>query len=438
MTRWGIAVVAAWAALAPATATAQEKQATATGTGGAAASVDVNATNAAIEALDRGGNAVDAAVAAAAVLGVTEPFSAGIGGGGFMVIRTADGRVTTIDHRELSPQAMRPDSFMENGLPLAFNDARYSGLSAGVPGTIRGWDEALDEYGTWSLGRALQSGIRVARDGFVVDQTFADQTTPNVPWFDDVPSTAALYLDRDGTPRDVGSTLRNPDLAKTYDRIARRGADAFYTGDIAKAITQAIQRPPIATTADHRWRPGLVTTDDLAKYDAPERPPTQIRYRGLDVYGMGPPSSGGSTTGEALNILEGYERLNLDRTRPSTSSSRRAVSASPTATPTWPTPRSSTSRCGGCCPTGSQPSAAPSSTRPAPRRAPSRPATPTATTAEGRASRTGRAPRTRAAARRTWSSRTTRATSSPTRSRSSRPAATASSSRATASCSTTS
>src|SRR5215217_2742745 len=130
-----IAIVLMALVSAPGTALAQDKQPTAIGEGGAAATVDPLATQAAIATLRDGGNAVDAAVAAAGVLGVTEPFSCGIGGGGFMVIRTRDGRITTIDSRELSPEAMRPDSFFENGAVLAFDDARYSGLSAGVPGT---------------------------------------------------------------------------------------------------------------------------------------------------------------------------------------------------------------------------------------------------------------------------------------------------------------
>jgi gamma-glutamyltranspeptidase / glutathione hydrolase len=292
-----------------------QKRPTAVGSGGAAATVDVAGTEAAIETLRQGGNAIDAAVAAAGVLGVTEPYSCGIGGGGFMVIRTASGEVTTIDSREESPASMQLDSFWEDGAALAFNDARWSGLSAGVPGTVAGWDRALRGYGTWSLGDALEPGIRVARDGFKVDSTFASQTEPNVDWFDDVPSTAALYLDSDGTPRDVGTTLRNPDLARTYRQIARGGPSAFYGGPIAEAIVDAAQHPPIAGDANHRWRPGLITLGDLGSYVAPERTPTHIGYRGLDVWGIGPPSSGGSTVGEALNILEGYSDLAADRTR---------------------------------------------------------------------------------------------------------------------------
>jgi gamma-glutamyltranspeptidase/glutathione hydrolase len=288
---------------------------TAVGQGGAAATVDVLATSAAVEALRKGANAVDAAVVAAAVLGVTEPFSCGIGGGGFMVVRTADGAVTTIDGRETAPQAMRPDSFWEGGAPLAFNDARFSGLSAGVPGTVETWDEALRRFGTMKLREALRPAIKVARRGFVVDQTFFDQTLGNVDFFDDVPSTEEIYLDPDGTPRDVGTVLRNPDLARAYERIAFKGAKGFYRGALAAAMVRAVTRPPIAADANHVWRPGVMTMRDVKRYEAPERAPARIGYRGLDVYGMGPPSSGGSTVGEALNILEGFSLTPADRTR---------------------------------------------------------------------------------------------------------------------------
>jgi gamma-glutamyltranspeptidase / glutathione hydrolase len=312
--RWlRIAVVLIALLCTPATALAQEKLPTAEGSGGAAATVDPLASAAAIDALRDGGNAVDAAVAAAGVLGVTEPFSCGIGGGGFMIIRTPDGGITTIDSREEAPAGMKPRSFFEKGKVLLFNDARFSGLSAGVPGTVDGWQRALRRYGTWSIGRALRAGIDTARDGFVVDQTFFSQTESARDWFDDVPSTAALYLDRDGTPRDVGSELRNPDLADTYRRIAVGGASAFYEGRLAEEIAAAAADPPIGPEANHVWRPGLMTVRDVGSYDAVERPPTRVGYRGLDVYGMGPPSSGGSTVGEALNILEGYELATMER-----------------------------------------------------------------------------------------------------------------------------
>jgi gamma-glutamyltranspeptidase / glutathione hydrolase len=317
MGRGSIRLVLTVAALAlvaaPAAATAKPgagaepvKEPTAIGRGGAAATVDVLATAAAVDALRRGANAVDAAVVAAAVLGVTEPFSCGVGGGGFMVIRTKSGKITTIDARETAPTAMAPDSFWAGGSPLPFNDARYSGLSAGVPGTVRGWQKALRRYGTMSLREAVRPAIEVARDGFVVDQVFFDQIQGNVDYFNDITSTEELYLDADGTPRDVGTVFRNPDLARTYAQIARRGVKAFYRGEIADAMVEAAQQPPLDDDANHVWRAGLMTAQDVAGYDAPEREPTRVRYRGLEVYGMGPPSSGGSTVGEALNILEGY------------------------------------------------------------------------------------------------------------------------------------
>ena len=286
---------------------------TATGSGGAVATVETLASEAAVEALRDGANAVDAAVVAAAVLGVTEPFSCGIGGGGFMVIRTSDGSVTTIDHRETAPAAMRPNSFFENGVPLPFNDARYSGRSAGVPGTVRGWDEALNRFGTMSLEEALQPGIAVANGGFVIDETFFSQVQGNLDYFDDVPSTRALYLDPDGTPRDVGTVQRNRDLARAYARIGHLGAKGFYRGAIADAMVESVRHPPVAPEANHLWRAGLMTMRDVKDYTAPEREPTRVGYRGLDVYSMGPPSSGGSTDGEALNILEGFDLDPSDR-----------------------------------------------------------------------------------------------------------------------------
>jgi gamma-glutamyltranspeptidase/glutathione hydrolase len=298
---------------APAVAQAV-KQPTAVGTGGAIATVDVLASQAGLEVLEGGGNAVDAAVAAAAVLGVVEPFSCGIGGGGFMVVyRASDGSITTIDHRETAPSAMHPQSFWEGGAPLSFTQARWSGLSAGVPGTVRGWQQALTRFGTMSLGEVLQPAIGVARDGFEVDQVFHDQVAANVDFFDDITSTEETYLDPDGTAPDVGSTFRNPDMARAYRRIARLGPKGFYRGDIADAMVTAVQDPPLTLDANHVWRPGVMTMRDVQGYAAPLRDPTHVEYRGLDVYGMGPPSSGGSTGGEALNILEGWDLGALPR-----------------------------------------------------------------------------------------------------------------------------
>jgi gamma-glutamyltranspeptidase / glutathione hydrolase len=305
-------------ALSAPTAGAQVRQPTATGTGGAAASVDPLATQAATDVLARGGNAFDAAIAAASVLGVVEPYSCGIGGGGFMTIRDGrSGRITTLDSRETAPKAIQPDSFFINGAPptdAQFSINRYSGLSVGVPGTPALWEYVLHRYGTYSLNKALAYGANVARTGFTVDQTFFDQTTPNAPYFDDVPSTAAIYLDADGTPRDVNTTVTNPDLAKTYELLGRYGVDrAFYRGPVGEAIVKASDNPPLAATADHTWKPGMMEPSDLAKYKVIPREPVHINYRGNDIWGMPPASSGGTTGLEALNILQ-YGKQPADKT----------------------------------------------------------------------------------------------------------------------------
>src|SRR3954469_498478 len=309
--RWLLAGAATLALAAP--VQAQEKQGTATGSGGAASSVDPLATQAAIDVLAGGGNAFDPAVAAAGVLGVVEPYSCGIGGGGFMVIRDGDsGRITTIDSREKAPAAMKPDSFFINGRPptdAQFNVNRYSGLSAGVPGTPAAWEYVLRNFGTISLRRALSYGVNVATNGFSIDQTFFDQTTGNLTYFDDIPSTARIYLDPDGTSKDVGRILKNPDLARTYRRIGRLGTKkGFYSGPVADAIAKAVQQVPAHQGVEHEWKPGLMTAQDLANYRIKVREPVKLTYFGADVYGMGPPSSGGTTVLEALNIIQDFQR----------------------------------------------------------------------------------------------------------------------------------
>ena len=299
-----------------------EKVPEATGYGGAVATVDADATRVAIDVLREGGNAVDAAVAAAATLGVTEPFSAGVGGGGFFLFYDARSRrVSTIDGRESAPATATETMFVNpaTGLPYAFQEARVSGLSVGVPGTPRTWDAALRRWGTMSMAEALRPAIEIARQGFVVDATFNSQVADNLTAFGQFSSTRALYLPG-GAPPAVGSVFRNPELAETYSQIARRGVRAFYRGDIARDIVSTVQDPPLAEPPVPPWafpiRPGEMRLSDLSRYDVQFPRPTQVDYRGLQVYGMPPPSSGGSTVGEALNILENFE-LDTDVARAS-------------------------------------------------------------------------------------------------------------------------
>ncbi|UBU14836.1 gamma-glutamyltransferase family protein [Nonomuraea gerenzanensis] len=284
-----------------------QKVPVAEGYGGAVATVDLDASRAAISVLRRGGNAMDAAVAAGAVLGVTEPYSAGLAGGGFMVYYDARQRkVFTIDGRETAPQAMTATSL--EGIP--FEEGVTSGLSAGVPGTVANWDLALRRFGTISLKQALQPAIEVASKGFVVDQTFYDQTAANAPRFKDIASTAELYLPN-GAPPPVGSVFRNPELADTYRELGRRGPGWLYGGQLGKEVVATVKNPPVTPGSTRNVRPGLMELSDLRAYRALLREPTKISYKGLDVYGMAPPSSGGSTVGEALNILEALPRVGL-------------------------------------------------------------------------------------------------------------------------------
>jgi gamma-glutamyltranspeptidase/glutathione hydrolase len=267
-------------------------------------SVDADASAAGIEVLRKGGNAVDAAVATAAALGVTEPYSSGLGGGGYFVYYDAHTRrVHTIDGRETAPRTADKNLFVENGKPLPFADAVTSGLSVGAPGTPATWQTALGTWGTRNLATVLKPAERLARDGFTVDETFRTQTEGNEDRFKDFPATAQLFLPGGKLP-EVGSTLKNPDLADTYAMLGRSGMRALYHGDLARDIVRTVNQPPVAPGAERVVRPGDLSLADLAAYGAKLQEPTETSYRGLNVYSIAPSSSGGTTVGEALNILE--------------------------------------------------------------------------------------------------------------------------------------
>ncbi|TJZ56847.1 gamma-glutamyltransferase [Streptomyces piniterrae] len=291
------------------------KEAVATGNGGAVSSVNPYASRAGIEVLRHGGNAVDAAVATAAALGVVEPYSAGIGGGGYFTYYNArTGKVSTIDGRETAPARMKSDAFIDpaTGKPIPFPEAVNSGLSVGVPGTPATWRKALRDWGTISPAKALRPATRLADQGFVVNDEFRAQTEMNEERFRKISSTAKLFLPNGELPV-VGSRFRNPDLARTYRELARDGMDALYRGPIGRDVVHTVQHPPVAPDANAKIRPGLMETGDLAKYTPLRRDPTHATYRGLDVYSMAPSSSGGTTVGEALNILENYHLSSADR-----------------------------------------------------------------------------------------------------------------------------
>ncbi|MGW7674549.1 gamma-glutamyltransferase [Streptomyces sp. NPDC054775] len=291
------------------------KEAVATGSGGAVSSVNPYASQVGIDVLRRGGNAVDAAVAMAAALGVVEPYSAGIGGGGYFVYYdAATKRVHTIDGRETGPARMRSDSFVDpsTGQAILFDEAVNSGLSVGIPGTPATWQEALEDWGTVTLGQALRPATRIADKGFVVNNEFRAQTKMNEARFRDFSSTAELFLPNGELPV-VGTRFRNPDLAHTYRQLAREGVDAMYRGDVGRDVVRTVQKPPVAEGSTRNVRPGLMERSDLADYEMIRRPPTHTMYRGLDVYSMAPSSSGGTTVGEALNILENFHLSSADK-----------------------------------------------------------------------------------------------------------------------------
>ncbi|MFI0575888.1 gamma-glutamyltransferase [Streptomyces tendae] len=310
------AVVVSVGAAAPPTSRsgpAAPKTPVAVGYGGAVSSVDRDASAAGIEVLRKGGNAVDAAVATAAALGVTEPYSAGVGGGGYFVYYDAKSRtVRTIDGRETAPLTADETLFTENGKPLAFADAVTSGLAVGTPGTPATWQTALDRWGSRTLSSVLKPAERLARHGFTVDETFRSQTASNEQRFRYFPDTAELFLPGGELPV-VGSTFKNPDLARTYKELAREGVGAIYHGELGEDIVDTVNEPPVDPDSGWNARPGDLSAKDLAAYEAKLQAPTKTSYRGLGVYSIAPSSSGGTTVGEALNILERTDLSSADK-----------------------------------------------------------------------------------------------------------------------------
>ncbi len=284
------------------------KNPTAVGKGGAVSSVDPNASRIGLRVLKNGGNAVDAAVATAAALGVSEPYSAGVGGGGYFVFYNAkSGRVHTLDGRETAPAAMPNDAFIdpETGQPYPFTpDLVTSGVSVGVPGTPATWTTALDKWGSKRLRAVLEPAARLAERGFVVDETFREQTEDNEERFAAFTSTKRLFL-RGGLP-EVGSRFKNPALARTYRAFAKNPG-LFYRGQLPGEIVDAVRNPPVTDDTTLPVPPGFMRRSDLRKYDVRSQRPTSVGYRGYRVFGMAPSSSGGTTVGEALNILEGSD-----------------------------------------------------------------------------------------------------------------------------------
>ncbi|MBO0830270.1 MAG: gamma-glutamyltransferase, partial [Streptosporangiales bacterium] len=284
------------------------------GSGGAVVSDTPESTAAGLRVLRAGGSAADAAVAVASTLGVTDPYVAGIGGGGYLVYYDAGShRVSTVDGRETTPAADGQDMFVDpsTGRPYDFPTAVTSGLSVGVPGTLATWQRALDRWGRFGLAADLEPAEQVADQGFVVTPILREYTRENAARFARFGSTKALFLPGGDLPA-VGSTMHNPDLAATYRQIGRQGIGALYGGPVGADVVSSVHNPPLADPSDS-VPTGAMTLGDLAAYDTIDRTPTHVGYRGLDVYGMPPSSSGGITDGEALNILGNFDLAHMSR-----------------------------------------------------------------------------------------------------------------------------
>ena len=268
---------------------------------GAVASADPRATAAGQAMLDKGGSAIDAAIAVMLALNVVEPQSSGIGGGGFMVFGQPDGSVTTFDGRERAPAGATPAWFLDkDGKPLPIPQATISGLSVGVPGNLALAARAHAEYGKLSWQELFEPAIALARDGFVLNARLQSSLEGQMARAGHTAQGRALFYQADGTPKPVGTRIFQPELADTFEKIARSGPEYFYSPEMAR---------PLAATIDAETpRAAPMTASDVEGYEAKERAPVCGDYRGYKVCGMGPPSSGGIAV---IGILEQLERFDL-------------------------------------------------------------------------------------------------------------------------------
>ena len=262
------------------------------------------AVSAGAEVLRMGGTAADAMVAVQAVLGLVEPQSSGLGGGAFLVWHDGTtGEVTTLDGRETAPLDATPTLFLdEAGDPLGFFEAVVGGRSVGTPGTPALMEAAHRRWGRLAWAPLLDPAIRLADDGFAVSARMAELVAMDAERLGRFAPTRDYFLP-DDTPLAEGDVLRNPAYADTLRRMQAEGADAIYTGPVAADIVSTVQGAP--------GNPGLLSETDLALYEVRERPAICVPYRGHEVCGMGPPSSGGLTVGQILGMLEGFDLADM-------------------------------------------------------------------------------------------------------------------------------
>lgn len=257
------------------------------------------ATKAAEQAFKQGGNAVDAVVAAALTLGVVDGFNSGIGGGCFMLIRKPDGTFVAFDGRETAPQKASRDMFLRDGKAVP-KLSRTGALAIGVPGALAAYDLAIREHGKIDLAEHLGQAAAIAENGFALDKAYLGRLGQAVEKLRKFPDSARIFLDPDGNAWPSGHRLKQSDLARSYRKIARHKADWFYRGPFA-----------LKTEEWMKANGGLITRADLAAYKAQQREPVRSTYRGFEIVGFPPPSSGGVHVAQILNILEAFDLASM-------------------------------------------------------------------------------------------------------------------------------
>lgn len=268
------------------------------------ATVDPLATTAALDAMRDGGNAIDAAVAAALTLGVVDGQNSGIGGGCFILIRQADGTLVAIDGRETAPAAATRDMYLRDGHPQT-EISQTGPLAVATPGALAAYAMAIEHYGKRDLADLLNPAADIAEEGFEIDEIFAARLLATAEEIASFPTTRTTLLKEDGTPYRAGDTLRLPQLAATYRAIAEHGTQWFYQGPLARSVGQWM--------ADHG---GILTAEDFAAYEPKFRQPIQSSYRDATIIGFPPPSSGGIHVAQILNMLENVDLTELHNDDP--------------------------------------------------------------------------------------------------------------------------
>ena len=266
---------------------------------GIVVSVHQLASQAGVEIMQAGGNAIDAAVATGFALAVVHPPAGNLGGGGFMLVRTADGKVHFLDYREKAPAAAKPDMYLDAQGAVIEGASEYGYKAIGVPGSVAGMVYAEQKYGKLPLRQVMAPAIRLAREGYAL--TWGEARDLQDDKYLGKFAESRRIFQRDGNYYQPGEIFRQPDLARTLERIAAK-PDDFYHGALARQLAAAMQKGG-----------GLITVDDLARYEVKEREPVRGTYRGYEIVSAPPPSSGGTVLIESLNILEGYDLTKLGR-----------------------------------------------------------------------------------------------------------------------------